>query len=134
MRNEEGGRVLMLVAGLGLLGGAAYLLTRKALAAAPPTVTSPPRPLGLPLPRRVQASPVLLDSGLSQEETHAVLYALSREPSPGNLVAFAETLDPDHPVAAARLRARAVSLGTAVSGEPCCDACKSGDSPCAGSA
>ena len=135
MRDEgAGSHVLIVALGLGLLGGAAYLLTRK-VTAEPSQAASPPKPLGLPLPQAFTqaASSIVLDRGLTREESIAVLYALVHEKTPGNLLAFAAVLEPDHPLAVERLRARAISLGTVVSGEPCCESCKNGASPCAGS-
>lgn len=129
-----GSNGLLIVAGLGLIGGAAYLLTRKEDASAEVAPPAPaPKALGLLIPTIISApAQIALDTGLTAPEASAVLYALSYESHPENLISFASTLDPSYPLAAARLRERAASLGTRVAGlgEPCCASCRDHSAPC----
>lgn len=97
-------------------GAAAFLLTRKSEEETP--VPSTPAPRAEPL---VFSSPVIpqvaqvqpLDPRLTPAESTSITVALSRETNPANLIAFAQSLEPDFPIAASLLRAKASILGGA---------------------
>ena len=103
--------------GLGLLAGTAYLLTRKETAP-PPAPGLAPKPLGLPLPSPsspgqtvASVSASSLDAGLTNDQSMAVAYAVSRETDPQKLVGFADSWGTSAPIASALLRTRAQALG-----------------------
>src|SRR5665213_1032504 len=136
--HASGNSTMLLLAGLGILGGTVFLLTRKETV--PPSTTPPQTqttvkvlsPSAISAAAQVYASPPpaavqeasfvpatpppppALDTGLTPQEASAIAYALARETSPQNLVSFAATLT-DAPMAASLLRSRAASLGVSVS-------------------
>jgi len=105
----------MFVLGLGAAAGAVYLVTRK----------EEPKPA----PKALGPAP--LDASLTPQEAAAVRTALAVETQAKNLLAFADSMDPSHPLSAQALRARAASLGAPITGGTCCASCMS-HGPCEG--
>lgn len=149
---------LVLLGIVGVAGVAVYTLTRKSVAPVAPTGTATSAlqlptavatPVAIPVPGPATPMVVVvstakkplvtlpqLDAGLSQAELLAIQSALTNETISANLTGFASTFEPTFPIAAAVLRAQAVSLQGGQNGtmtgaieKPCCDDCADSHKP-----